>query len=286
MIKNIQIVSTDIDGTMVNSNRELPEENIAAIKAVYEAGKKVVVNTGRVPADVTELFNQYDIKCAKICLNGGLVLDENDNVIVKEQISKENLATVIAILEKTDSFFIICLNKGFYTLPYFSKRGEYKKIIDEFEAVNPMYLKLCETRIEEKKHFEVQDFESILYDKTFEVYKLLMLSKSPELLDETKKALADKTDLLVTSSWIDNIEINAKSASKGLALEKYVERIGTNLDNVMAIGDSYNDVSMLEVAGVSVAMGNAADDIKELCDYVTESHDDGGWANAVSKFVL
>lgn len=255
MAKDIQVVSTDVDGTILNSNHKLPEENIEAIKKIYESGKHVVVNTGRGPLEAAEVFDIHGVKCAKICLNGAVILDENNKVVTKEIIEKTDARKIIEILESAGSGFVTFTSAGSYILPYFGDKARYKKINEEFIGFGPAFIARLEKRIEEKALIEVNCLETVLKDENIEVYKFLMFSLSSDVLDATKKALLESTDLLVTSSWVDNIEINSKSASKGNGLKQYVEGLGLMLDNAMAIGDSYNDVSMFEVAGTSVAMG-------------------------------
>lgn len=286
MNTKIRVISTDVDGTLLNAERILPIENISAIKKLYEQGKHVVVNTGRAPKETAEFLEPHGIKCVKICLNGGIILDEDDQVIAKELISREDLASSISILEVKDIYFVVFTNKGNYLLPYFTQKEKYKKVVEELNRINPKFIGMCEERISNKRIFEVESFDGILNDDSIEFYKLVVFSDTPDFLDEIKAEFVEKTNLCVTSSWIDNLEINARNASKGNALKTYVETLGMTLENTMAIGDSYNDTSMLEVAGLSVAMGNAPDDIKEICDQVTASYDSNGWAKAVEKFAL
>src|SRR5690606_19622197 len=89
--------------------------------------------------------------------------------------------------------------------------------------------------------------------------------------------------ITVTASGRQNIEITHKSAKKGNALKRYTEKRGISLAETMAIGDNYNDLSMLEVVGYSVAMGNAETEIKEACRHVTGLNTEDGVAEAIYK---
>lgn len=286
MIKNVQVVSTDVDGTILNESGELPSKNIDAIKKIHESGKYVLINTGRGQAEVAEIFAEQGLKCAKSCLNGSIVLDENNNVIAKEIIERNDAIKIIGILGSAESFFVVFTSGGNFLLPYFSQKDNYKKIKEELSSFDQGFIDYFKKGLEEGRVEEIESFEKLLIDESIEYYKFIVISRSPDVLEATKQELLKNADLLITSSWIDNIEINAKSASKGNGLKKYIEKLGLKPENAMAIGDNYNDVSMFEVAGTAVAMGNASDDIKEMCDYVTESNGENGWANAVTKFVL
>ena len=89
----------------------------------------------------------------------------------------------------------------------------------------------------------------------------------------------------VTSSVIDNIEINTINTNKGNALKKLIEIIGINLKETAAIGDNNNDIEMIEEVGIGIVMGNASDDIKIKADLITLSNDEGGAALAIFKIL-
>lgn len=286
MNTKIQIVSTDMDGTVLDADGVVPEENVVAIRRLLESGKHFVVNTGRTPEDATAPFETHGIRCAKSCYNGALVLDAENNVIAKEVVSKKSLVKAIEILEETNCYFIIFTSKGAFTHHYFSQEDRYSNISDELHSLKPRYVKLCEKRIAKKTLVEVENFDAVINDDEVEIYKLGMLSGSSELLEATKLELMEKAGLIAATSDQYYLEINDKNATKGKALKIFVDTLGLTLENAMAIGDGYNDASMFEVAGLSVAMGNSPDGIKAMCDQVTESHINYGWANAVEKFVL
>lgn len=111
-----------------------------------------------------------------------------------------------------------------------------------------------------------------------------------EFKDKLKEAkeelIACTTDLEVVSSWDDNFEIMKKGSSKGEAVQMLAKHLGVSQEEVMCIGDSENDLSMITWAGTGVAMGNAIDSVKEVANYVTSDNKHGGVAEAIRKFVL
>jgi Cof subfamily protein (haloacid dehalogenase superfamily) len=92
-------------------------------------------------------------------------------------------------------------------------------------------------------------------------------------------------ELAVSSSADNNLEITNSEAQKGVALKRFAELKGIPLENTMAIGDNYNDVSMLEIAGFPVAMGNAVEDLKDMAAFITKENDESGVAFAIQKFL-
>ncbi len=93
--------------------------------------------------------------------------------------------------------------------------------------------------------------------------------------------LAKHSSLKITSSSASNIEINNINAQKGIAVERYANMLNTPMSDVMAIGDNNNDVSMLELAGVSYAMGNASPEVKQLARYITDTNVNDGVGKAI-----
>lgn len=108
--------------------------------------------------------------------------------------------------------------------------------------------------------------------------------------DKIKQAILDeltKNEYLELSNSSDtNIEVNAMGINKAVAIEKVCERLGITMNEVMAVGDSLNDIKMIEAAGIGVAMGNAQDLVKKAADWVTLDNENSGVAEAIEQFVL
>ena len=92
-------------------------------------------------------------------------------------------------------------------------------------------------------------------------------------------------DIEITSSWFNNVEIMHKGVNKGEALKALINYLGIDKDEVIAFGDNYNDLPMLELAGIGVVMGNANDEVKEKGDYITAKNTEDGVAKAIYKFL-
>ena len=100
-----------------------------------------------------------------------------------------------------------------------------------------------------------------------------------------RKALT-RDDLFIASSWANNIEVMAIGADKGSGLQTLCEKLGVPMEQVMAIGDNENDETMLKAAGLSVAMENATDHIKSICNTVTLDCNHSGVGHAIEQYVL
>ncbi|MFD1362167.1 Cof-type HAD-IIB family hydrolase [Lentibacillus salinarum] len=121
---------------------------------------------------------------------------------------------------------------------------------------------------------------------THEWLKFGCESHDTEKLDTLVKELSHYDDLELTNSLPINIEVNPKGVHKASALETVCDALGITMENVMAAGDSLNDIKMIQEAGVGVAMGNAQEAIKNVADYVTDTNNQHGVGKAIDKFVL
>lgn len=120
----------------------------------------------------------------------------------------------------------------------------------------------------------------------YEWLKIGCQSFDQNKLDAIVKELSHYDDLELTNSLPTNIEVNPKGVSKASALQSVCKEIGITMENVMAAGDSLNDIKMIQESGIGVAMGNAQEAIKKVADHITATNDQDGVGKAIEKFVL
>ncbi|WAA10887.1 HAD-IIB family hydrolase [Fervidibacillus albus] len=161
--------------------------------------------------------------------------------------------------------------------------------IIEFEQTHSFskheILKLVKERFEKGNVSFVDGLTELNQIPNLEIYKIIAFSMDIEKLKKTEKLLFAEPDIAVTSSGIGNIEITHIHAQKGTALEWFVQSKGRSLKNTMAIGDSFNDQSMLKKVACPVAMGNAPEDIKQIARFVTDTNRNEGFAKAIYKIL-
>lgn len=132
-------------------------------------------------------------------------------------------------------------------------------------------------------------FENGIYPEDFHAHEWLKIgffSDDAEKLSEMKNILEAYDMIEITNSHPSNIEVNPQGVSKAHALIKVCNKLDITMDEVMAMGDSLNDFTMIDQAGVGVAMGNAQPEIKEIADFTTDSNNNDGVAKAIEKVVL
>ena len=273
---DIRILALDLDGTLLDSEKRLSEVNRNALAAAAAKGLLVVPTTGRffgmMPPAVRDLpFVRY-----AITVNGAQVYDrETDTAIVREELP---LAQALEIMRFLDGFDVIydCYqnNWGRMTQAMQEKAEEY--------AQCPHYTKMI--REFRKPYPDLKDY---LAEQGRDVQKIMLFARDPAVRDAIAADIKTRFDgLAVSSSTFNNLEFNAASAHKGRALERFAEHFGWTLDNCMAFGDGLNDLSMVRMAGIGVAMANAAPEVLSAANYVTLSNDEDGVAEALRHFAV
>lgn len=281
----MKLIATDMDGTLLNDERKISKENAEAIKAAQQDGIHVVVATGRDFKEASMPLKEAGLTCPILCVNGAEERSANGELIHAVSLAKNEALTILDILTAADVYFEVYTNRGAFTDDY--EKG-LEIVIDVLQSAgsDDSYEKMREIA---KHRFEsgavqlTEDYTKLI-DSTA-VYKFLAFSRDETKRQAAKDDLEKKDVFSVSASASDNLEITHWQAQKGIALRRLAERLGINSDNVMAIGDNLNDVSMLKYAGTAVAMENGEAEVKQLADFVTASNEDNGVAKAINKWL-
>jgi Cof subfamily protein (haloacid dehalogenase superfamily) len=279
----VKFIATDMDGTLLDPNQKVSKENKAAIERAQNEGVEVIVATGRSYQEARYALDEAGINCPIICVNGAVAFSKEGKVIASSPIDLKTVRKSAKYLEEHHIYFEIYTNDGTYSQNY---DKSVATLVDIILTANPDLepLKVTEMargRVEIGQMKSIANYELLFNNPEIEYYKLLVFSSNFQALGEAASFLKQDEKLAVTSSGRENLEINSRDAQKGIALEKYIKDRGGNMQQVMAIGDNFNDVSMFERVGRSVAMGNAPIEIQKLCGYVTDSNEENGVAKAI-----
>lgn len=268
-----KIVAVDMDGTVLNNEKKISKENIEAFRLCREKGIFVIPVTGR---PVSGMYDEYirDIGCRySINTNGAVVVDfEEKREIITRTINAETAEHICDILEQFNCYYSL-FYKGFGYLTKEKYEYELKRYIN-----TPMHRYITKTRkpVESQREF----LKTI--DHCDNIY---VTAKTTEIRDNICKEMKGVKDIFFTCSDVDDVEIGGK-CSKGMTLLELGSFLGISKEEILAIGDSGNDVNMLEMAGFGVAMGNGSDVVKNCADYITKSCEENGVAFAIHKFCL
>ena len=279
---DIRIIALDLDGTLLDSEKRLSEVNRDALARAAEKGVLIVPTTGRffgmMPPAVRDLpFVRY-----AITINGAQVYDrETDTAIVRDEIPLDMALGVMEVLDRYDVIYdCYRANWGWMTAALQEKAADY--------ATNEHYLKMVrEFRKpvpELKAHLRTTASEG-------DVQKVMLFATNRErstaidcLRKLSDEIAASFPDIKVTASTWNNIELNIKTAHKGNALRRFAEHLGLGLENCMAFGDGMNDFTMVEAAGLGIAMANAEPEVKRVAKWIAPSNDEDGVAAGLVKW--
>ncbi|UOR10790.1 Cof-type HAD-IIB family hydrolase [Halobacillus amylolyticus] len=283
----MKMIAIDLDGTLLNSRSKISEENIAAIKKAQSKGVEVVIATGRAEFDVREVFAKTDVSTWVIGANGATIHQPDRECFSAVPIDPNDGKDILQWLEQEQFYYEVFSDSAILTPQ--NGRELLNIELDRIRSANPQAdvsdLKLAmEKQFGQQGFFQVDSFQEIL-DANVPLYNVLAFSFDQEKLDLGWRQFELREDLTLVSSSLHNFELEHKNASKGIALSKLANHFGMNLRDVGAIGDSPNDLSMLEVTGHSAAMANGRNVVKEASDFITKSNDEHGVAYTISQWL-
>ncbi|MBT9150674.1 MAG: Sugar phosphatase YidA [candidate division WS2 bacterium] len=261
-----KLIAIDLDDTLLAADLSISPINRQAIACAVSKGVKVTISTGRMFRSTLPYVEQLKLDVPVITYQGALI----KNAISKEVVLARSLPLDISleIIEESRKH-------GVYVQIYIA--DDY--FFDKRNGYNQMYYDL--SGIEGKAVKRLEDF------LVEEPLKILIMD-SPETISYLTGHYADKFKgkAEITVSKSNYLEFTNIEASKGSALDYLSQLLGIKRDEVIAIGDGYNDISMIKYAGLGVAMSNAPDDVKKHADFITCSNEDNGVAYVINKFVL
>ena len=271
-MKKIKMICLDIDGTLLNSNHQITKNVKEVInKVANEINIPVILVSARMPKGIVFLQRELEIEEPMICYSGALILDKNGEIISKESIDISNLEEIYKTVNKHNIHISLYKDDEWYVekLDYWAKQeSDITNIIPKIADFGQL-IELWKT------------------EKTGP-NKILCMANPYEisLLKEEIKANSNVNVLNIYPSKTTYLEIMPTNASKTSAISYLEKKFDVSKNEIIAMGDNYNDVDMLRYAGIGIAMGNATEDVKKSADDVTLTNDEDGVAIAIKKYVF
>ncbi|EPN3663309.1 sugar-phosphatase [Enterococcus hirae] len=268
---SIKLVAIDIDGTLLNEKREITADVKEAIAQAVAKGVAIVLCTGRPLPGVQEQLNELDLFQENdyvITYNGALVQQtKSGKIIARHGLTHEEYLEIEVMARRVGSHLHSIDDQAIYT----SNRDISAYTIHEASLVH-MPLKY---RTPEEMTPDIN------------LVKMMMIDE-PDILDAAIARLPQtfREKYTTVKSAPYYFEVLNKEASKGAAVANLAQHLGIDQDEIMAIGDNENDLSMIEYAGLGVAMGNAVPLVKEAANVVTKTNEEHGVAEAIKTYVL
>jgi len=257
-MKKYKVVVSDLDGTLLNNKKEISDENKAAIIKMRELGIPFVASSGRCHSEMpSEIMNNPDIKYIS-CSDGAVIYDKDTGeVLVKNCIPLEVSAACVNVLK---DYEILPMTHRFGKLYIDGERFDHE--IYRYNNVTAPFEKLTDelgNRVEDCLSEAALDGETELFCVFFH---------SEEDLSECVKRLKALGEVKIASSENNNIEVFYKNAGKGGALRYMAKLFGCDISEIIAVGDSKNDIEMVSEAGLGLGMANSMPELLNVADEV------------------
>ena len=261
----IKAVATDMDGTFLTSDKRITEENRESAIKTMEKGVEFIVASGRSYVSLKELVKNIKGINYFICLNGAEIY-KNDKVLYEASIDPEISFDILKKCQEIDLDFSATGNNKVY---YSKLDLEYESIIKkEDSGINFIFDK-------EKQNIEKDYYQKLVFYNSPEKFKILR--------EYVEEKYSDKVNVFESGARI--MDIVSKEANKGNGLKIVANDMGIGLDEIVALGDNENDLSMLKEVIYSVAMENAKDIVKDQVRYVARSNEESGVAKFLNLFL-
>ncbi len=284
----IKVIATDMDGTLLNNDHAVSERTKRVMKKACEKGFRLMIVTGRNFISAWQELKDTDLICDYIVSSGAEIRNPEKESIMKISIPFEDCIFVNEILKKYSIGGMYCTEDRNYMVGTREEidRGILSYI--HFFHSNLSMEELRRTRVYDQmweKTKPVSSFEKLVEEEK-ELSKIFLTDTDYGKLGQMKKELEKNVNLAVTSSFINNLEVTNIKAQKGPILKKYIESLGYHMKEVMVLGDSMNDLSMMNMDfGATIAMANADQEIKNAAKYITKSNEEDGVAYAIEEMM-
>lgn len=264
----IKYLVLDLDGTLLNSEHKMSEKNKEAIRKAIAQGVKVMIATGKTRTSAEPIIAELGLDTPGVFVQGLIIYNADGTLRQETTLDGKAARRAIQYAESV----------GFDVIAYSGKRLVTKKITDAVKAIAAYGEPAPEAIGSLLNHIG-----------TLPMHKLIMVGGNAANLRSLRWQLGQmigEQAAFTHGGVLTSLEVLPKGMSKGVGVKALLRIMGATPENTMAIGDGDNDIDMLKLVGVGVAMGNAHEDVKAAAKHVVKSNDEDGVADAIERFVL
>jgi 5-amino-6-(5-phospho-D-ribitylamino)uracil phosphatase len=240
-----KLIALDMDGTLLNEEKQISTENREAIHAALEAGKTVIMSTGRGMQSAMPYVNELGLSTPIVAVNGSEVWESPDKLLSRHLLPADTVRSLHALALKHDVWWWAYAVEGIHN-----------------------------------RESESMDIDALHWLK-FGYY-----TENLEKLKQIRETVDSWGTLEITNSHPCNIELNPLGVSKASGVEAVCQLLGITMAEVIAMGDSENDITMIRAAGLGVAMGNAQDEVKRIANITTVTNEEHAVAKVIYEYLL
>lgn len=267
------IIALDLDGTLTNSEKIITLRTFDALMKAQREGVRLVLASGRPTFGIAALANQLqlaDYGGYVLSYNGGRIIDWCEKTVIFSQVVDPKLVPILYdFAEKAQLPIVTYLPEAILAS---KNEGQY---LAEEARINGMPVVVAQNFVEEAKQIEGGSTK-------------FLIPGEPELLiqleSEMKAALSEQMEVFRSAPFF--LELPPKGIDKAQSLQRLLTHLGLERESLMAFGDGFNDLSMIQFAGQGVAMANAVEEVKSIADFVTTSNEEDGIAHALEQLLF
>ncbi|MGA2124489.1 MAG: Cof-type HAD-IIB family hydrolase [Acidimicrobiales bacterium] len=259
----IRLLLSDVDGTLITTDKVLTPETVRAVAQLREHDVMFSITSARPPRGFSMFVDPLGLAAPLGAFNGGLMVQPDMSPISELPIDSSIVGSVIEALRSSGASIWVYQNTDWFVLDLDGPHVAHESDVVQFRPS------------------QIKNFDGLRSD----VVKIVGVSDDPATIARGLEAVRE-FDISATTSQTYYLDVTSPKANKGSVVEFLAEYFSIDVASIATIGDAGNDVAMFRRSGLSIAMGNAPDDIKSKALYVTASHDDNGFARAVNEFIL
>lgn len=267
------IIALDLDGTLTNSEKNITPRTFDALMKAQREGVRLVLASGRPTFGIAALANQLqlaDYGGYVLSYNGGRIIDWSEKTVIFSQVVDQKLVPILYdFAEKAQLPIVTYLPEAILAS---KNEGEY---LAEEARINGMPVVVAQNFVEEAMQIAGGSTK-------------FLIPGEPELLiqleSEMKAALSEQMEVFRSAPFF--LELPPKGIDKAQSLQRLLTHLGLERESLMAFGDGFNDLSMIQFAGQGVAMANAVEEVKSIADFVTTSNEEDGIAHALEQLLF
>ncbi|ERJ12899.1 Cof-type HAD-IIB family hydrolase [Haloplasma contractile] len=261
-----KLIALDIDGTLLTTDHKISELTRRTITEVSDTGIPVVICTGRAIQGVEPIIDELNLDLPFITYNGAMILmGKSKELLFEQKLSKEDAIDIYQLGQHYDTTIILWNHNKLYVNKLNERATKYGKAANTEPIV-------------------IQDIVEVVKDGATKLLWYDDVKTISKFESSVLNQIGDTINYHTSKPFY--LEFVDYRASKALALKRLGQKLNIKQHEMIAVGDGFNDLSMIKYAGLGVAMGNASRVIKEAADYVTYSNDQDGIAQVINKFVF
>jgi Cof subfamily protein (haloacid dehalogenase superfamily) len=266
---------TDMDYTLLNKDKQVSEGNKEALKRAIEKGVHVVVATGRIYTSALYYAKLLGITTPIIASNGAIIREEDtDRTLYQSLLPREAMKEMVRLSKEIGVFCHLFSRDTIYAEQLVNVSLNYTKWNKYLNEEDRVKIKILDS------------FDNMTEEEQNGIFKAVVIESDEDKLRRLREEILKTGLVSVSQSLKDNLEVMNKDVSKGNAVKQLAEILGIAREEIITIGDNENDISMIEYAGLGVAVGNAEQCLKDKADFVACDYQEDAVAQVVERFIL